>query len=92
MGSRLLVKTHSSRYGLDTDSEGSCRERELEIPTHLVFGRPRKDRVGTVREGRGGRQEGQGVGQEERVNSRRHRGVLQIRADRAPGVQRQNDH
>ena len=58
--------------------EVAAERGELEVPTHLVFKVPERRQRRNSQRRNGGRQEGQGVGQEERINSSRfNRGVLQ---------------
>ena len=77
MGSRLLVKKLAAQGTVWTQMKEAAAERgELEVPTHLMFKAEKGDRKGQS-EKEGGRQEGRGVGQEERINSSWfNRGVL----------------
>ena len=83
MGSRQLDEaTGSSRESLDTDSGGGCRDKRAGCtPHHLMLhlmlkGPERRERRQSEREETS--QEGQGVGQAERINSSQfNRGVIQ---------------
>ena len=94
MGSRLLVKKLTAQGTVWTQIQKAAAERgELEIPTHLVFKGPERRQSGDSQRRKGGDKKAEGWARRRGLTAAGFtEGSSRIRADRAPGVQRQNDH